>query len=111
MRPERLKGVFKATSFWDRMMGLMGCVRWPRERPFLFFPECGSVHTFFTFLRPDIVFTDKNNKILRVVAGAGPWRFFWGPRGTRHCLEAPRGTARAHGWKSGKTRLEILTIN
>ena len=111
MRRDRVKGVFQATTFWDRLTGLMGLRRWPKGRSALLFRDCRSVHTFFTFLRPDIVFVDKTNKILRVIAEAGAWRVFWGPADTRHCLELPPGTIRARGWKPGKTRLSIETLN
>ena len=82
--------------------------RWPKGWAAILFPDCRSVHTAFTFLRPDIVFMDKTNKILRVEAQAAPWKAYWGPTGTRHCLEVPRGSARSRGWKPGKTRLVIV---
>lgn len=88
----------------------MGRSRWPKGWAAILFPDCRSVHTAFTFLRPDIVFMDKTNKILRVEAQAAPWKAHWGPTGTRHCLEVPRGTARSRGWKPGKTRLTIKPI-
>ena len=100
MRTHSLKGVQKAESFLSRLGGLMGKQSWPQKLGGLYFPRCASVHTFFTFLRPDVVFTDKNNRILKIIPQAGPWRFWFGPRGSENCLEIPPGLSR-------KSRLQV----
>jgi hypothetical protein len=79
----------------------MGQTEWPTAHQGIYFPRCGSVHTFFTFLRPDLLFLDKTNKILRVYPSAKPWRVFVGPVHTFGCLEIPRGAAQQAGLKEG----------
>ena len=82
-------------------MGLMGRRRWPSTYGGIYFPECRSVHSFFTFLGPDILFLDKNLKILKIFPSARPWRIFLGPPGSRHCLELPAGESKRLGLRKG----------
>ncbi len=92
-----LSGIKTAESFLERLVGLMGRIGWPERHQGLFFTDCRSLHTFFTFLEPDIVFLDKSLKILRIIPSAGSWRFYFGPRDCHHCLELPKGTAKKFG--------------
>ena len=75
--------------------------RWPDGVEGLFFPDCRSVHTFFTFLNPDLVFLDKNGKILRIVSSASAWRLYFGPSDCRDTLELPAGGAQRLGLRPG----------
>jgi uncharacterized protein len=93
VKPGDIGRIGRAEGFWTRLVGLMGRRRWPSRYEGLLFPRCRSIHTFFTFLRPDLVFLDKDEKILKIVPSARPWRVFLGPRGCLHCLELPRGRA------------------
>ncbi|HJT23410.1 MAG TPA: DUF192 domain-containing protein [bacterium] len=90
-----------AEGFFIRFRGLMARGRWPSTWRGIYFPRCASVHTFFTFLKPDILFLDKNLKILKIFPSAAPWRIFLGPSGSRHCLEVPGGSARRLKLKNG----------
>ena len=101
MKKVRLSRVRRAEAFLIRLIGLMGRTMWPRGYVGLWFPRCRSVHTFFTFLRPDLLFLGKNNKILTIFPAAGSWRVFIGPSGTKSCLELPRGTVKRLGLKKG----------
>jgi uncharacterized protein len=92
MKPKVLEGIQPADAFVARLFGLMGRKSWPQAHRGLFFPRCRAVHTFFTFLKPDLVFVDKNKKILRIFPSASPGRVFWGSWECRHCLELPEGT-------------------
>jgi len=92
-----------AKNYKDRLMGLMGRTAWPGYYDGIYFPKCRSVHTFFTFLRPDLLFLDKNHKILHVYLSAKPWQIFIGPIYTDGCLEIPREAARQWGLKEGVT--------
>ncbi len=90
-----------ADSFWTRFLGLMFRSSWKGNDDGILFPDCASVHTCFTYLRPDIVFIDREGYVLRVVAKASPWGLFLGPRGTRRVLEVPGGFARRTGMRPG----------
>jgi uncharacterized membrane protein (UPF0127 family) len=98
-----LEGVFTAKDFFDRLMGLMGRGRWPSGHRGIFFPHCRSIHTLFTFLKPDLVFIDSEYKILKIFPLAAPWLVFHGPKGSAHCLELPAGFIRSHRLKEGDT--------
>lgn len=101
MNSRKLKGIRTAEGFLSRLLGLMGRTQWPKPHRGIHFPRCGSVHSFFTFLKPDILFLDKNSKILKIFPSAGPWRVFIGPPGSRHCLELPGRDALRLGLKKG----------
>jgi hypothetical protein len=93
--------ILTAKSFKYRFVGLMGRTVWPGDFDGIYFPRCRSVHTFFTFLNPDLLFLDKNHKILRVHLSAKSWLVFVGPVNTYGCLEIPREASRRLGLKEG----------
>lgn len=101
MATRTLARIRAADSYFPRLAGLMGKKHWPVDCSGIFFPRCRSVHTFFTFLRPDILFLDKNLKIAKIFPSTKSWRVFGGPPGSLHCLELPAGTARRLGLKAG----------
>ena len=96
-----LKNIYIAKGFFSRLIGLQGRTDWPKRYQGVYFPKCSSVHTFFTLLKPDVVFLDKKGKILKIIASAKPWRVFFGPSGSRHCLELPRNRAKKLGLRPG----------
>jgi len=93
--------ILTAKRFKHRLIGLMGRTVWPTGFDGIYFPRCRSVHTFFTFLRPDLLFLDKNHKILRIHFSAKSWLVFVGPMHTYGCLEIPRRASRYLGLKEG----------
>jgi len=101
LKRRKLESIRTADSFGPRLLGLMGKREWPAGLKGLFFPHCRSLHTWFTFLKPDLVFMDKNRKILKLVLSAGSWRFYFGPSDCRHCLELPEGVVRRQRLKVG----------
>jgi uncharacterized protein len=90
-----LKDVFEAKRFHERFLGLMGRGSWPSSHRGIWFSHCRSVHTFFTFLKPDLLFMDAQHHILKIFHSADPWKVFMGPPDTAHCLELPSGSARS----------------
>ncbi len=59
-----------------------------------------SVHMFFMRFAIDVVFLDRNRKVVRVVARLRPWRVA-GARGAVAALELPAGAAAAQGVEVG----------
>jgi uncharacterized membrane protein (UPF0127 family) len=98
-----LEGVIEAKSFGARLLGLMGRRSWPCGHRGIFFRRCRSVHTFLTFLKPDLLFLNENNQILDINPSAASWRIFFGPKGATHCLELPSGSVKAQGLGLGDT--------
>ncbi|HKO58205.1 MAG TPA: DUF192 domain-containing protein [Thermoanaerobaculia bacterium] len=76
-----------ANTFWLRFRGLIG--ETDPERLSLLIPRCSAVHTFFMRVPIDIHFLDAEENELKVVHGAKPWRFYFGPPGTVSVLELP----------------------
>ncbi len=93
--------ILEARRFHERLLGLMGRRNWPSSHRGIWFPQCRSVHTFFTFLKPDLLFMDRNLNILEIFPSAGVWRVFVGPKGTTHCLEMPSGYVQSNQLKVG----------
>ncbi len=60
-----------------------------------------AVHTWFMRFPIDVVFLDRDLRVLRVVEGMRPWRFA-SARGARSVLELPAGAARRSGLRAGQ---------
>ena len=64
----------QALSLRDRVIGLM----FRRSLNFnegLLISPCNSIHTCFMKFPIDVIFIDKNNKILKISHSMKPWRF------------------------------------
>ena len=82
--------ILTATTFFQRLKGLLGRSSFPPDT-LLLFPNSGSVHTFFMRFPIDILFLDADYKILRIRRNVPPFRLCLAPRGTRHVAEAASG--------------------
>ena len=97
---------FHATSFGDRLRGLIG-------RPFdqagidaMVFPSCSAIHTFFMTFPIDVVFLGPENTVLKTYPGCRPWRPAVGCRGAQSVIELPAG-ALAHTGTLPGDRLDL----
>ena len=97
-----------ATNIFSRMLGLMFSKELPDCDGFLLSP-CNSIHTFFMHYSLDILFLDKDFKIVKVIYGLPPLRMTWIYFKSRHVLEMKAGTMKL-GLKSGE-ELEAICIN
>jgi uncharacterized protein len=93
-----------ADGFLTRLRGLLGRRELPRDEGLLINP-CSSIHTWFMRFPIDVVFLDRDLRVVRVAADVGPWRLRWG-RGARQVLELAAGEAAARGIGVGD-RLEL----
>jgi uncharacterized membrane protein (UPF0127 family) len=57
----------------------------------LLFKNCSSLHTFFMRFPIDIIFTDKNGRVLKVAKAVGPFRFVAAPLRSHFAIELPVG--------------------
>ena len=90
----------EATSFTDRLFGLMG----KKDLPFgaaLHIAPCNSIHTFFMRIPIDAVFLDKQLKVVKVCSAMVPWRISSIYFGAHSVLELPSGTSLASGTVEG----------
>ena len=62
-----------AETFWMKFLGLMGRSSLPADEGMLFRPA-GSIHMFFMRFPIDVVFCDRDLRVVKVVRGLKPWR-------------------------------------
>jgi uncharacterized membrane protein (UPF0127 family) len=68
---------------------------------FLLLPDCTSVHTCFMRGDIDIVFLDREKRVVRVHDRLRPWRLLFAPSGVQATLELPAGYAGRHRIERG----------
>jgi uncharacterized membrane protein (UPF0127 family) len=88
-----------ADSPLRRMRGLLGKRDLPCDEGVLLRPA-GSVHTFFMRFAIDIVFLDREGRVVRVAAGVRPWRTA-AARGAKAVLELRAGESARRGIAAG----------
>jgi uncharacterized membrane protein (UPF0127 family) len=71
------------------------------SRAYLLLPDCSSIHTCFMRGAIDVLFLDRQKRVLAVHPSLRPWRLLLAPRGTRDTLELPPGYAREHRIEPG----------
>ena len=91
--------VLKANNAWERARGLLGRTRLNEKQGFWLEP-CPSVHTFGMRDALDIVFLDKDSKVIKVVENLKPLRFA-NCFSASSTLELLAGQAGSLGIKSG----------
>jgi len=98
-----LARVWRASSAWERLRGLLGRAPLAPDEALLIEP-CSSVHTFGMGYPIDLAFLDRDGRVLRVVERVKPLRVAARP-GARQTLEMAAGAAQALGLRAGD-RLE-----
>jgi len=78
-------------SFGRRMKGLLGRRRLRQGEGVVLRPSW-SVHTWFMRFPIDLLFIDRDGRVLRAAENVGPFRFVSGGRGARRTIELPAGT-------------------
>jgi len=90
----------RATSLRDRLRGLLGTAALPHGHG-LHIEPCSSIHTFFMAYAIDVLFLDREGRVLRAIEALGPWRATLPVFRARGALELPAGTLRAAGVRAG----------
>jgi uncharacterized membrane protein (UPF0127 family) len=94
-----------AASFARRFLGLMGRRDLPRGEGMLFRPG-GSVHMFFMRIPLDVVFCDRDLRVVGIAAELRPWRVA-GARRAKLTIELAAGEAARRGVAVG-TQLRVV---
>lgn len=81
-----------AKSVWARFRGLMGRKSLSDGQGLLLDP-CSSVHMFFMRFPIDVVFLDRDNKVVKVAPHLKPYRAALGGKRSKKALELPAGSA------------------
>ena len=82
--------VNEAKTFWQRFRGLMGRT-YLGEGEGLWFENCSAIHCFFMKMPIDVVYCDKNYKVVGVET-ISPWKIGHRFKGACHVLEVGSGT-------------------
>ncbi len=85
---KRIYRCFIAKGFLNKFRGLM-LRRLPLPWDGIMLIGCRDIHTFFMFFEIDLVFVDKDLRVIEVKRGVKPWRVIFAPRETAHLLEFP----------------------
>jgi uncharacterized protein len=88
-----------------RLRGLLGSSGLSSGEGLLLRPA-GSVHTAFMKFTIDVVFLDRDLRVLKVAPELVPWRTA-GCRGARAVLELPAGEAHRRGLRAGVSLTQV----
>lgn len=93
---EHVLNVPLAQSFLQRTVGLIGRTELgPADG--LWFDRCSSIHTFFMRTPIDVVFLDRDKRVIQALPNVQPWRPYVGCRGAYSLVElAPGSIERLH---------------
>jgi len=88
--------LYEARSFFQRLVGLLG--RSPLQPgEALLLEPCCCIHTFFMDYPLDVLFYDKEKRVVAIFAEMPPWRCTPLVRRARGAIEFPPGTLEAAG--------------
>lgn len=89
-----------ANTFWSRLQGLLGASPLQKDEGLILVGE-KSIHTFFMSFAIDVVYIDKNYRVIRADPNMVPYRL--GPLVTQaaYVLELPVGTIAATATQAG----------
>jgi len=82
---------FLANTFSSRVKGLLGRKDF-RPPEALIIQPCNSIHTFFMRFTIDVLFVDKNNKVIKSIPHLKPFRFTLIYFKASSAIELPAGT-------------------
>ena len=83
-----------ADSFLSRGLGLMGRRSLPESGGLLLYPN-NNIHMFFMRFPIDVIFADRQHKIVGLRHSFKPWRPFAAARTARYTIELPAGILQA----------------
>jgi uncharacterized membrane protein (UPF0127 family) len=81
--------VVKAQTFWQRFIGLM----FKKNIKYsVLFKNCKSVHTFFMHFNLDVIFLDRDNRVIKIVKQLKPFRIVLPVKNAVSIVEIPSNT-------------------
>jgi uncharacterized membrane protein (UPF0127 family) len=95
-----------AATATQKVRGLLGkeCLE---DGQGLLFKGCSSLHTFFMHFPIDVVFTDRNGRVLKAVSEVRPFKLVAAPLRAYYAIELPAGAIERSGTREG----DILSFN
>lgn len=101
-----VENLFLADSFWPRMKGLMGKKNLPEDEGLLLLP-CNSVHSMFMRFPIDLLFLNRELRVIKIVYRFKPWRVTPIIRDCYQVVELRAGVASVKG-VTIKDELDII---
>jgi len=95
-----------AATFWARLRGWMW-TKPPEEPEALLIMGCKQVHTFLMRYAIDVVFCDRNFRVLRVITALRPWRISPYVKDAEMCLELIAGAAEFYKIYEGEQLVDL----
>src|SRR3989338_6251077 len=96
-----------ADSLFSRLRGLLGRDSLASSEGLILKP-CDSIHTFFMRFPIDVVFVDKNNRVIRLYHSLKPWSLSGIFLRAAFCLELPARTLQFSFTQQGD-QIEVST--
>ncbi len=90
----------------DRAVGLLSRSSLGQDQA-LMFPDCTSIHTWGMRFSIDVVFVDREWRIVAIHDDCGPWQMIWPVAGAWATIEMAEGSASRAGLAMGD-RLELV---
>lgn len=91
---------FEARGFWPRLVGLLGRSGLASGEALLLDP-CTSVHTAFMRFSIDVVYLDRDRRVIKTSPDLKPFRMSGVLRGGRSVIELPTGMIESTGTVAG----------
>ncbi len=92
--------VLVAETFWQRSKGLLGHASLPEDQV-MWIQQCNSIHTFFMRFPIDVVFVDRQFKVVALYENLGPWRITFPAWRAQSVFEFPAGAIHKNGIQKG----------
>lgn len=89
-----------AATAAQKVRGLLGkeCLE---DGQGLLFKSCSSLHTFFMHFPIDVIFADRNGKVLKAAADVRPFKLVAAPLRAYYAIELPAGAIARSGTREG----------
>jgi uncharacterized membrane protein (UPF0127 family) len=84
------ENVILANTPFKRMKGLLGKKEFSKGQALILRP-CNSIHTFFMYFPIDILFVNRNNKVVKAVSSLKPFRLSGIYLNSAFAIELPSG--------------------
>lgn len=89
-----------ADNLFSRMRGLLGRKSLNPQEGLILRP-CNSIHTFFMRFPIDVLFLDKNNRVIKAISSLKPFRLTYIYLNARLAVELPAGILQSTSTREG----------
>ena len=91
----------QARSWWMRTRGMIGRDFADTGFDAMVFEKCSSLHSCFMTGTLDVIFIDRNSKVVKTAPGFRPWQLLFGGKDAVTAIELPQGQIAATQTQTG----------